>query len=243
MSLIGVTCVWRESGGLVCLKRNTNGPSHPKPRERPFDAFVRQEGQHAAEHGRANRHLAGSVGLDPNAVVREITGIWNLVERRCSPRRRAGVTAATEHFTAIISEVLLAGVDFVDAVPDSRARQMLIWHSIEECEHKAVVFDAYQELGGSELERIAIMALYTPPVFLAAWCPILRLIAAHGDMTNLRSWRRDMRKLLAWTPALLYRYALYYKPGFHPCHLPTRQLELFWRNRIGVIDDGQQTAK
>jgi predicted metal-dependent hydrolase len=207
-----------------------------------IDAFVRQEGQHAAEHGRANRFLAGSLGLNAEAVVREIVGLWNVIESRCTPRQRAAVTAATEHFTAIISEVLLADVDFVEAIPFSKALQMLIWHAIEECEHKAVMFDAYQELGGSEWERIAVMALYTPPGFLAAMCPILRLIVANGELTNLTGWVRGIRMLLGWTPALLSRYFRYYRPGFHPNHLPTRHLELFWRHRLGVVDDGKRTA-
>lgn len=207
-----------------------------------IDAFVRQEGQHATEHTRANRFLAGSVGLNHDAVVREIVQLWRAVEQRCTPRQRAGVTAATEHFTAVFSEVLLSDVEFINSVPETKAKQMLVWHAIEECEHKAVVFDAYQEIGGTELERITIMALYTPPVFLAAMMPIFRLLAANGELTNPTGWWRGLRKLGGWTPALLSRYAMYYKPGFHPNHLPTRHLELFWRNRLGIIDNGKRTV-
>lgn len=207
-----------------------------------IDAFVRQEGQHAAEHGRANRFLAESAGLNADSVVREITGLWNALESRCTPRQRAAITAATEHFTAIISEVLLSDLDFVNEVPDSKAKQMLLWHAIEECEHKAVVFDAYQEMGGSEFERIVIMALYTVPVFLAAWCPIFRIIAAQHELTNVRAWWGGLRTLWGWTPALLSRYLRYYRPGFHPNHLPTRHLEQFWREQLGIVDDGRRTA-
>jgi uncharacterized protein len=207
-----------------------------------IDAFVHQESQHASEHGRANRFLAGSAGLNHEAVVREITALWNAIEKRCSPRLRVAVTAATEHFTAIISDVLIGDLDFVDAMRDGKVKQLLLWHAIEECEHKAVVFDAFQELGGSEFERIAVMALYTPPVFLAALCPIFRLIAAQGELTNLRGWWNAVKMVAAWTPAMVSRYFHYYRPGFHPNHMPTRHLELYWRERIGLIEDGQRSA-
>ncbi|AXT84234.1 hypothetical protein C6I20_02855 [Aeromicrobium sp. A1-2] len=207
-----------------------------------LDAFVRQEAQHASEHTLVNKHIARGIGMDHDEICREVDALWRWIERNCSPRTRAGVTAATEHFTGFIAEVLLRDVEFIDSIPDGKAKQLLVWHAIEECEHKAVVFDAYKEVGGSELERVALMALYTLPVVLTASLPVFRLIGGHGDATNLRSWAGAGNALVGrWGWPLLRGYLNYYKPGFHPNHMPTRELEQFWRDRLQITDDGIKT--
>ncbi|MDJ0392644.1 metal-dependent hydrolase [Rhodococcus sp. G-MC3] len=207
-----------------------------------IDMFVRQEAQHATEHSRANKYLAGLVGLDNATICREINALWQYIGRHGSARQRAGFTAATEHFTGFIAEVILADIEFIDSIPESKAKQMLVWHGIEECEHKAVVFDAYKEIGGSEIERIAIMAAYTGPVFIAALLPAFRLIAAHGQLSNLAGWRTGLSTIARrWTVPMVKGYLQYYRPGFHPNHSPTRHLEQYWRTKLQIVDDGQRT--
>jgi predicted metal-dependent hydrolase len=228
---------------MIAAAKSVEGQITDPQLRSDIDAFVRQEAQHASEHSRANKHVAELVGLDSDTICREVNALWAFIETHASPRLRAGVTAATEHFTAIISETLLADEEFLDAIPEGEFKQMLVWHGIEECEHKAVVFDAYQEIGGSEFERIAIMALYTGPVVVSALIPVWRLLAAHQQMTNLAGWRTAVSMLLRrWSMPLTKRYLMYYRPGFHPNHLPTRHLEQYWRQRLDIIDDGQRTA-
>ncbi len=207
-----------------------------------IDNFVRQEAQHASEHSRANKYLAAVAGLDSETICREIDALWKFIERHATPRQRAGFTAATEHFTGFIAEVILADVKFIDSIPDGKAKQMLVWHAIEECEHKAVVFDAYQEVGGSEFERIAIMAVYSGPVFAAALLPVFRLIAAHGQLSNLAGWGNGLATFGRWARPLATGYLQYYRPGFHPNHSPTRHLEQYWRRKLNIVDDGKRTT-
>lgn len=207
-----------------------------------IDAFVRQEAQHASEHSRANKYLAALVGLDSERICREIDAVWRFIEKRGTPRQRAGFTAATEHFTGFIAETVLADIEFVDSIPDGKAKQMLVWHGIEECEHKAVMFDAYQEVGGTEVERIAIMTLYSGPVLAAALLPALRLIVAHGQLTNLAGWRKGLTTFRRWARPLAKGYLQYYRPGFHPNHSPTRHLEQYWRQKLNIVDDGKRTT-
>ncbi len=229
---------------MIAAARSVQDQIEDPQLDADIDAFVRQEAQHAGEHMRINKYIANAVGLDHEQICREIDALWQFVERRCTPRQRAGFTAATEHFTGFIAEVLLADTEFIDSIPDGKAKQLFIWHAIEECEHKAVVFDAYKEIGGTELERIAIMAIYTPLVFPAALLPVFRLIAADGELTNMKSWAGAARIFAGrWAAPLLRGYLHYYLPGFHPNHRPTRELEIFWRNRLGIVDHGRRTAR
>lgn len=208
-----------------------------------IDAFVRQEAQHASEHSRANKYLARLVGLDSEQICREIVGLWEFIEKHASPKLRAGVTAATEHFTAINSEVVLSDLELADSFAEGKAKQMLMWHAIEECEHRAVMFDAHKDIGGSELDRIAIMAVYTIPAVTAGTLPVIRLFAAHGQLTNRAAWTTGLSvfgRRLAWP--IFTKYLQYYRPGFHPNHSPTRHLEQYWRRRLNIVDTGARTT-
>lgn len=66
------------------------------------------------------------------------------------------ITCSLEHFTAILAEVLLTtaqGQSFLNKLSPSH-RTIWIWHAIEETEHKAVAFDVYQAVGGSNIFRV-----------------------------------------------------------------------------------------
>lgn len=199
------------------------------------DAFVRQEAQHAAEHGKANTEFTSQIGLDADRTCREITALWDLIERRCTPRQRVAFTAAIEHFTAVLADIVLADLAMLDRVDDPKSKQLFIWHAIEECEHKSVAFDAYREIGGGELQRILTMAVFTPPALVTAALPFLRLVHAHGELTNLRSWRHARRVVLGrWGRHMARTYLAYYRPGFHPAHLFSRDVEVYWRDQLGA---------
>src|SRR5690606_38301447 len=64
------------------------------------------------------------------------------------PRHALAITAATEHFTAILADWLLSNPDAM-AGTEPRLRMMWQWHSAEESEHRTTAFDLYRALGGN----------------------------------------------------------------------------------------------
>ena len=112
-------------------------------------AYIGSEATHRRIHSLFNEHLE-SQGLkdcwSPRAAKRM------QVLEGADPRHALAITAATEHFTAMFAEWLLAH----PVVPDGaepRLRTMWLWHSAEELEHKAVAFDLYKAVGGSHRWR------------------------------------------------------------------------------------------
>ena len=78
-----------------------------------------------------------------------------------SPRERTPLafTAALEHYTATLAETLLSDEDARAEIGDDGVRSLLLWHALEESEHKAVAFDVYRAVGGTERMRIAVIWL------------------------------------------------------------------------------------
>jgi predicted metal-dependent hydrolase len=61
------------------------------------------------------------------------------------------ITAAYEHFTAVLGDITLKSMDTQSdwlKHADPALQILWRWHASEECEHKAVAFDLYQSLGG-----------------------------------------------------------------------------------------------
>lgn len=69
------------------------------------------------------------------------------------PRHWLAITAATEHFTAVFADWMLANQDLFEGT-ETRLKTMWLWHSAEEAEHKSTAFDLYRALGGTEESRI-----------------------------------------------------------------------------------------
>jgi len=69
------------------------------------------------------------------------------------PRHWLAITAATEHFTAVFADWMLANPDLFDGT-ETRLKTMWLWHSAEEAEHKSTAFDLYRALGGTEESRV-----------------------------------------------------------------------------------------
>ena len=75
-----------------------------------------------------------------------------------SRERQLALTVAMEHFTASLAEFLLKNPEAMDTV-DPTVRKMMLWHAVEEIEHKAVAFDVYRAFVNKEFMRKRIMVV------------------------------------------------------------------------------------
>ena len=112
--------------------------------------FVGQEATHRRLHALFNGHLERQ-GLvnewGPRAQER-----MKLLQGQ-DPRHMLAITAANEHFTAILADWMLRNADLMGS-SDQRLSTLWLWHSAEESEHKSTAFDLYRAAGGSHAWRI-----------------------------------------------------------------------------------------
>jgi hypothetical protein len=177
--------------------------------------FIGQEATHRRIHGLFNVQLERQ-GLvnewEPRAAAR-----LALLEG-ADPRHALAITAANEHFTAILAEWIL-GTPELFAGSEPRLRSLWEWHSAEESEHRSTAFDLYQALGGSHEKRIAWFRRATL-IFLG---DTLRQTAANlrrdGSLWTWRTWASAARWLIGrrgLARAALKPWFLYLRRDFHP---------------------------
>ncbi|MBA0048268.1 metal-dependent hydrolase [Mycobacteroides sp. LB1] len=214
--------------------------------------FIGQEMTHGMQHSELNRKLA-SVGYSFQFI--ELLG--NLADEteeyldtaypdarllRLSRLSALSVTAAAEHFTAVLAERLLTRPEIRELMTDPEVRNLLNWHAFEELEHKSVAFDVYRAVGGPEWLRISTMramaAIAIPLFTVGVWISVA---------ANDPEGRKQPLRLLGETVRLLRGPFLkglyterkpYLKRGFHPDDIDTSAVLDHWRDEL-FGDQGQ----
>ena len=187
--------------------------------------FIGQEAHHSKEHQALNGYLENK-GIGLARLDREVLAFMNWMRKNFSPERQLAHTVAVEHFTALMAEEFLLKYDALEEM-DPRMAPIWAWHAIEESEHKAVAFDVYKAIGGSELTRVTEMMLVSVlfPVFTGIH--LAQLMKEDGQLLNIKSWAGAVNYM--WGKPGVFRkllpsYFKYYSPNFHPWNHDARDL-------------------
>lgn len=180
--------------------------------------FIGQEVTHGREHRALNERLQ-QMGYPTDRIDRLVNRRQRAIERRFSPLTCLAITAALEHFTAVFAETLLTDERAQALLGTSEVRSMLLWHAIEESEHRSVAFDVYRAVGGDEARRIRTMRIirFTFPmaVSLNTILSLLADRAAYHPVRLIRSFAA-LRHSPFLTRDVFRRLGDYLRPGFHP---------------------------
>ncbi len=153
--------------------------------------FFGQEGRHAREHERFFEVLEAQ-GYEIRDFLDRYEHIsFKILEPLMPPALRLAVTAAAEHFTAIMANRALRYDFFETAHPVMR--KLMLWHAAEEIEHKAVAFDVLERVSSSYALRAAGLVVAT--LMLATWWFAATRMLLAQDGVKLSQARRDLRKL------------------------------------------------
>jgi uncharacterized protein len=216
--------------------------------KRQVTGFIGQESMHGREHRALNDRLA-QLGY-PTKRIERITK-WGLGtrERIASPKANLAATAALEHFTATLAELLLTDEEVRDHFGHPEVRNLFLWHALEESEHKAVAFDVYKAVEGSERTRVLTMNVlrFGFVAFMVVHVVSSLLVdpATYRRGNLLRSLRRFRRSPIL-RPALWRQLRDYNRPDFHPNDRDTGALVEQWRAELfgeqGRLNDKLATS-
>lgn len=199
--------------------------------------FIGQEGQHSHQHKSINETL-DNVGLHATKLEKMLDDKIKKDIVGMSDADRLALTVCMEHITAILAEFLLTNQDILDPAPKS-IKDLMLWHAIEEIEHKAVAFDVYELTGGDKNRLRVLMAIQT--------LEFTRLILSYQIM--LLWWNKKVPKLRDFTQMAGFlfgkkgmftkvgkSYLDFFRKDFHPWKHDNQHLVDQWKTQYQDLE-------
>lgn len=205
--------------------------------------FIGQEAIHGREHRAFNRRLS-QLGYPTRFIERFTERLLAGADKALPPKARLAATAALEHYTATLAEQLLRDEATRAMFGHEKARELFLWHALEESEHKTVAFDVYRAVGGTERMRRVVMNAITigfiGGVAFAVGISLLGDRAAYHPQRLARSLKRLWRSPIV-SRELWRELRSYNERGFHPSDRDATDLLATWRDELfgahGVLND------
>ncbi len=194
--------------------------------------FVGQEAQHYTTHRRYNERLK----TNGYPMLAEVEASFERGYARLSQRSlhfRLAYTAGFETMTMGITGWLVNHREALFAGADPTVSSFVLWHMVEETEHKSVAYDVYQHVaGGYWLRVVGLLA----GSFHVGW---LSRRAYKVMLQTDGLWRRPRSRLRLW--AMVGRFFLRsgaamlrsLRPGYHPDYVDDPGWVHAWRAAYG----------
>ena len=211
--------------------------------KRQVAGFIGQEALHGREHRAFNDRL-DELGYPTKRMERLTKKGLQIRGRLLPPTSNLAATAALEHFTATLAELVLTSEETRALFGDDEVRNLFLWHALEESEHKAVAFDVYRAVGGTERMRVVTMKILRYSFVIGLSVQVA--VSVLGDRAtyrpgNLRRSWRTVRKSPIMSRALWRQLCDYDRPDFHPDDRDTTGLVKEWREKLfgeqGTLND------
>ena len=197
--------------------------------------FIGQEAHHGVSHEALNQAIT-DMGFPMDRIVGRLHKRVDFL-KKFSRERQLALTVAMEHFTASLAEFLLKNPDILEDA-DPTVRKMLLWHAVEEIEHKAVAFDVYREHVNDEFMRKRVMVVSMISLFARLAMYQVWLLRSQRHFPSWREWKEAA--VFFWGKKGVLRdnmkgLAKFFKTGFHPWDIDQNYLIENWEERYPDI--------
>jgi predicted metal-dependent hydrolase len=193
--------------------------------------FIKQEAMHRKEHTKFNK-MWWELGYRTDKLEAATRALLGLSKKlKLSNKSNLAITVGLEHFTATLSAMFLSTAELRDGL-DDKYKDLWLWHTSEEIDHKSVAFEVYQEIFGDDsnvsayLYRVLYMTLVTIAILIAVHKYTYTLLKDDNTNTVLtilkglnKTWGVN-----GYISKLIPDILDYYRPGFHPADHDHREL-------------------
>lgn len=198
-------------------------------------AFIAQEAQHGYQHRIYNEWIAKH-GIRVDGVEERVGKILGFVRRVFPKKTQLAMTIALEHFTSILANQVLTNPKLTEGVhPDMKP--LWLWHAMEETEHKAVCYDAYQQIDGGYWRRIGVMARVMIGFPLGQLLLAFYLLSRDGwkifDLVDIARGLRFLYGKGGFIRSTFPEQRAYFRRDFHPWDCDNRRCIEEWQRDYG----------
>jgi len=222
-----------EAEFIRSVKLFENKITDPKLKEEVKD-FATQEAHHSLQHKMLNKQF-DACGYSTKKVEELMDKKLKERAAKWSAEKRLMRTVAAEHFTAVMAHHALTHPEALAPAPSS-FRNLMLWHAIEEVEHKSVAFDVYVHCVGDMAKLRRHYAYFAFIEFPMNMYFITRfLLKELGHKTTWKE-RKGMWGLLfgegGTVSSIKHLYMMFLKKSFHPWQHDDSELVAKWKEEL-----------
>jgi predicted metal-dependent hydrolase len=213
---------------------------------RDIDLYIGQESTHYRQHQEFNKRLA-------DFGYRAVPAHEALLKEDFARYRRdksfAFHLAYAEGFEAValtISHMLIEEREFLFGGADPAVSSLVLWHFVEEMEHKCVTYDVFKALDGRYSRRIYGLLFATMHVIVRVRGGYRRLLIEDGLWYTWKSRLALYRVLLRIFARVIPRFLCILKPSYDPREVEDAAWVKAWwrihkegRENLGELDTAQ----
>lgn len=163
--------------------------------------FIAQEAQHFKTHRRYNEVLKANGYPGLAAIEDEMKQSYATMKAKRSLTFRLAYASGFETMTVGVTNWLVNERIDLFGRSDTRIASFILWHFVEEAEHKRVAFDVYRAAGGPHWQRVLGIFTGSLHVFWLSRKGCIAMLKADGRWRNPRSRLRLWRKTAAFFAA------------------------------------------
>jgi len=206
--------------------------------QKDLDLYVAQEAMHFRQHRKFNDTLiaAGYQAIDP--IETRLRRDYEVLESKHSLRFNLAYAEGFESMALAIGHMLIEDRVFLFGDSDPAVASLVLWHFVEEIEHKNVAFDVFAHLHGSYFWRMVGLVYATSHIFWRTGQGYRALLKENGLWRDLKSRLRLAKVLVRIIKNILPRWLHIWRPSYHPSQVADPTWGRDWAKLFDVNPDG-----
>ncbi len=185
--------------------------------------YMGQEAQHYQQHRKFNDTLIANGYVELAEVERKLSEDYKRMEENRSLKFNLAYAAGFESMALGIGHWLIRDREHLFGDSDTKVASLILWHFVEEIEHKNVAIDAYNYVYGDYFYRIYGMLYSTFHILKYSRIAYKLMLERDGLWKSLASRWRLMKIILRFHKNVLPSFFEACLPNHHPSKRPDPQ--------------------
>lgn len=199
--------------------------------------YIAQEAQHFQQHRRFNDILKARGYKCIERLEEQLKRDYTKFSQKRSLKFNLAYAEGFESMALAIGHMLIERRDELFCGADPAVSSLVLWHFVEEIEHKNVAFGVYEALYGGYFYRIFGLLYATLHIFAytgRAYRAMLREDGLWPHMKTKWAMWRQLAKIFWW---LGPKIAKPFRPGYHPAEIDDPQWAKDW---VALHEQGEE---
>ena len=204
---------------------------------REIDSYVAQEATHFRQHRKFNDELKARGYSSVDALEAKLDASYADIEATHSLAFNLAYAEGFESMALAIGQMLIEDRDYLFGGSESGVASLVLWHFVEEIEHKNVAYDVFNHVAGGYFRRVHGFLYAMTHIFLLTRHGYRTLLREDGLWHDLRSRLRLAGLLLRIFRKLTPRLLRILVPGYTPRRVPDPDWVLAWAALFSADQD------